>query len=182
MPSAASEEELVALTDQAVSAEGAGMVSSENGQKEPSMPSAAWEEELVALTDQAVSAEGAGMVSSENGQRESISVPPAVWGEEPVAIPSDPTVSAQEPVGVFAKDMQTEDAHDQPAGLDEEQSVAEHSADANEEQTERGKIIQLSARAARTTQQPGSEKRTGPAKGNGRKGKGSLNRTRKGNG
>jgi hypothetical protein len=50
------------------------------------------------------------------------------------------------------------------------------------EQTESGKIIQLSVHAARSARQPGAEKRTGAAKGGGRKSKGTSGRSRKSSG
>ncbi len=62
---------------------------------------------------------------------------------------------------------------------DDEQPDTGTPAQASAEKPESGKIIQLSARTAKTVQPPNAERQNGPAKGSSRKGKSALNQAKK---
>jgi hypothetical protein len=61
----------------------------------------------------------------------------------------------------------------------DEEPDASDPAQASAEKPESGKIIQLSARTAKTVQPPNTERQNGPAKGSSRKGKSALNQVKK---
>lgn len=98
---------------------------------------------------------------------------------EPPAAPDSQTISSQEPVVPAEEEEQIAQEEHTPG-----QPVPDMPAETGGQsaQAESGKIIQLSVHAARTARPSGTGKRTGTAKGGGRKGKGSPGRSRKSSG